>query len=76
MQEFYHKDACSCGKRFAEENPFVHRYQRLSIEWNRLVSVRIVQAKTFKETAKQFGVSVLTVIRRFDGLPVKEMTEV
>ncbi|RFA34712.1 hypothetical protein CAI16_10675 [Virgibacillus dokdonensis] len=55
---------------------FCHRYQRLSIEWNRLVSVRIVQAKTFKETAKQFGVSVSTVIRRFDGLPVKEMTEV
>ncbi|WP_077703226.1 ISL3 family transposase [Virgibacillus dokdonensis] len=76
---FYKKRryACSCcGKRFAEENPFVHRYQRLSMEWNRAVSVRIVQAKTFKETAKQFGVSVSTVMRRFDRLAVKEMSEV
>lgn len=75
---FYKKRryACSCGKRFAEDNPFVHRYQRLSIEWNQAVSVRIVQAKTFKETAQQFGVSVSTVMRRFDRLAVKEMTEV
>ncbi|NWO15011.1 MAG: transposase [Virgibacillus sp.] len=46
------------------------------MEWNRAVSVRIVQAKTFKETAKQFGFSVSTVIRRFDRLAVKEMSEV
>ncbi|RKJ48205.1 transposase, partial [Butyricicoccus sp. 1XD8-22] len=48
---FYKKRryACSCGKRFAEDNPIVHRYQRLSIEWNRAVAVRTVKAKTFKE---------------------------
>lgn len=75
---FYKKRryACSCRKRFAEDNPFVHRYQRLSIEWNRAVSIRIVQAKTFKETAEQFGASVSTIMRRFDRLAVKEMTEV
>lgn len=75
---FYKKRryACSCGKRFAEDNPIVHRYQRLSIEWNRAVAVRTVKAKTFKEVAQQFGVSISTVIRRFDRLAVKEMTEV
>ena len=35
-----------------------------------------MQAKTFKETAEQFGVSVSTMMRRFDRLAVKEMTEV
>ncbi len=35
---FYKKRryACRCGKRFAESNPLVHRYKRLSVEWIRL----------------------------------------
>lgn len=68
--------ACPCGKRFAEKNPFVQRYKRLSIEWNRAVAIRTVKAKTFKEVAEQFGSSISTVMRRFDQLAVKEMTEV
>lgn len=68
--------ACPCGKRFSEKNPFVQRYKRLSIEWNRAVAIRTVKAKTFKEVAEQFGSSISTVMRRFDKLAVKEMTEV
>lgn len=75
---FYNKRryACSCGKRFAENNPIVQRFKRLSIEWNQAVSIRTVKAKTFKEVAHQFGVSISTVIRRFDEFAVKEMTEI
>jgi transposase len=31
---------CPCGKKFAEKNPFVERYQRLSIELNQAEPVR------------------------------------
>ncbi|MBM7715180.1 transposase [Bacillus thermophilus] len=47
-----------------------------SNECNRAVAIRTVKAKTFKEVAQQFGVSISTVMRRFDSLAVKEMTEV
>ena len=65
---FYRKRryVCSCGKRFAEQNPVVERYQRYSKEWNQMAQVRSVKGKTFKETAVQYGTSVSTIIRRFD----------
>ena len=63
----------ACGKRFAEENPFVERYQRFSKEWNQAVNVRSIHAKTFKDLAFQFGASVSTVIRRFDAVAKKEL---
>ncbi|OUM88568.1 transposase family protein [Parageobacillus thermoglucosidasius] len=73
---FYRKRryACqTCGKRFAEENPFVERYQRFSKEWNQAVNVRSIHAKTFEDLAFQFGASVSTVIRRFDAVAKKEL---
>ncbi|MBQ6794186.1 MAG: ISL3 family transposase [Butyricimonas sp.] len=60
--------ACPCGKRFAEQNPFVDRYQRFSKEWNQQVQIRAVKAKTFTEIAAQYHTSVSTIIRRFDAI--------
>lgn len=60
--------ACTCGKRFSEENTFVKKYQRATIEWNQAVYIRAIKGKTFKETAEQYGTSISTIIRRFDQL--------
>lgn len=75
---FYKKRryACgACGKKFAEQNSFVARYQRFSKEWNQAVRVRSVKAKTFKEVAGQYGSSASTIVRRFDLVALQELTE-
>ena len=59
-------------KRFSETYPLVDRYQRYSKEWNQVVRIRCVKAKTFKEAADVMGTSASTVIRRYKGL-VKAM---
>ncbi|MEK5104923.1 transposase family protein [Cytobacillus sp. FSL M8-0252] len=67
---FYRKRryVCGCGKRFAEKNPIVDRFQRYSKDWNQMAQLRAVKEKTFKETAEQYGTSVSTIIRRFDRI--------
>lgn len=60
--------ACTCGKRFSENATFIDRYQRFSKEWNQVVRMRSVKAKTFKEAAEVLGTSPTTVIRRFKQL--------
>ena len=57
--------ACACGKRFSEKSPFVEKYQRYTKEWNQVVRIRSVKAKTFKEAGEVLGTSSSTVIRRF-----------
>ncbi|WP_277584660.1 transposase family protein, partial [Psychrobacillus antarcticus] len=44
---FYRKRryVCQCGKKFAEKNTFIQRYQRFSIEWNQAVNVRSIKGK-------------------------------
>ena len=56
------------SKRFSETCPIVDRYQRYSKEWNQVVRILSVKAKTFKEAADVLGTSPSTVIRRFKGL--------
>ncbi len=65
--------ACPCGKRFSEKSPFVDKYQRYSKEWNRVVRIRSVKAKTFKEAGEVLGTSSSTVIRRFKEVAKNEM---
>lgn len=74
---FYRKRryACSCGKKFFEDNPLVKKYQRHSIELNQAIQVRSVKGKTFKETAQIYGVSASTVVRRFDSLSAHTVEE-
>ncbi len=75
---FYRKRryACSCGKRFAEANPMVDRYQRHSREWNQALGLRVIQGMNFKDTAAQFRTSQATAIRRFDQVATPELQEV
>uniref|UniRef100_UPI00387EC9E0 transposase family protein n=1 Tax=Evansella halocellulosilytica TaxID=2011013 RepID=UPI00387EC9E0 len=56
---FYRKRryVCSCGKKFPEKTRVVERYQRHSMEWNQALGLRIIQAKNFKDTARQFHTS-------------------
>ena len=68
--------ACGCGKRFSEENSFVQRYQRTSIEWNQAVSIRAIKGKTFKETGETYGSSSSTIVRRFDRISNSEIRPV
>ena len=72
---FYRKRRyrCHCGKRFAEKNTFVDRYQRFTKEWNGQSQIRAIKAKSFKEVAMQYGTSISTIIRRFDQIVPKEM---
>jgi len=67
---------CACGNRFSENNPFVERYQRTSIEWNQAVSIRAIKGKTFKETAEVYGSSATTIVRRFDKISRSEIKPV
>jgi transposase len=66
----------ACGKRFYEKNSFVDRYKRFSREWNQAVNVRSVKARTFKEISQQFGASSSTIIRRFDELAMRELSDI
>jgi len=66
----------SCGKRFYEQNNLVDRYQRHTKEWNQALGLRVIQGKTFKETAELYHTSTNTVMRRFDKLANKELKEV
>ncbi|PRO67311.1 ISL3 family transposase [Alkalicoccus urumqiensis] len=67
---------CSCGKRFAESNTFVNRYQRHSREWNQALGLRIIQGKNFTDSAGQFHTSPTTAMRRFDTLSASMLQEV
>ena len=55
--KFYRKCryVCSCGKRFAEQNPVVERYQRYSKEWNQMAQVRSVKGKCLKKRLFSMG---------------------
>jgi transposase len=74
---FYKKRryACQCGKKFSESNPFVDRYQRISVELNQAIKIRSIKGKTFKETAEVYGTSPSTVVRRFDLLAEATVNE-
>ena len=57
---------CSCGKRFAEKNTFLPRYQRMT---NRLFAYIIDKLRnevSFTMVAREVNLSVTTVIRIFD----------
>ena len=65
---------CACGKRFSEKSPFVDKYQRYTKEWNQVVRIRAIKAKTFKEAGEVLGTSSSTVMRRFKEVAKGQMT--
>lgn len=69
---------CPCGKRFAEKNPFLPRYYRMT---SRLIA-EVIQAfrkvTSATEIASRYNISVTTAIRYFDcvGYRRRELPEV
>lgn len=51
---------CTCGNLFAENTPFIDRYQRFSKEADQAMLTQSIKAKTFKEVAITLGTSIST----------------
>ena len=57
-----------CGKRFAEDNPFVPRYYRVTLRLINEIFKKTESERSFTSIAKEVNLSVSTVIRFFDML--------
>lgn len=60
--------ACSCGKRFAEPNSFLSRYQRMTKRAIFSVLERLASHHSYTETASEADISPSTVIRFFRNI--------
>ena len=66
---------CECGKRFAEPNDFLARYQRMT---NRAITElldRLSNVHSYTSVGKEFGVSPNTVIRFFENVQYPKPTK-
>ncbi len=59
---------CTCGKKFAEPNDFLSRYQRMTKRAIMQLLDRLSSVHSYTSVAKEFGVSVSTVIRFFGNI--------
>ena len=57
--------ACSCGKRFAEPNSFLPKYQRMTQRTILALIDRLRDCRSYSSVAREFRLSVPTVIRFF-----------
>lgn len=57
-----------CGKRFAEENPFVPKYYRVTLRLIDEIFKKTQSERSFTSIAREVNLSVSTVIRFFDIL--------
>ena len=66
---------CSCGKRFAEPNPFLSKYQRMTRRVIIGILDRLRDCGSYTSAAREFHISTSTVIRFFKNIqyskPVK-----
>lgn len=60
--------ACSCGKHFMENVPFLPRYHRMTHRLICHVIDSLTDTRSFKSVAKELNISVSTVIRIFDHI--------
>ncbi len=58
--------ACTCGKRFFENNSWLGRYQRETQRMTMRMLDKCRETRSYTSIAKEYGVSVTTVLRRFD----------
>ena len=56
---------CSCGKRFAEPNDFLARYQRMTKRTIAGILEKLSDSRSYTTVAREFNLSVSTVIRMF-----------
>lgn len=57
---------CSCGKRFAEKNPWLAKYRRNTPRMTQAVIEDLTDVCSYTKVAKKFAISVTTVQRIFD----------
>jgi len=60
--------ACSCGKRFAEPNTFLIKYQRMTQRAIIMMLEKLRNNRSYSDVAREFNVSVSTVIRYFKNV--------
>ena len=59
---------CKCGKVFQEDNPFLNKRQRMTKRLFFEILEKLKTTHSFTSVAKEFNISVNTVIRAFDRL--------
>lgn len=59
---------CECGKRFYEKCEFVGRYQRRTRRTTVAILQKLEEVRSYSSVAREFGVSIPTVIRIFDNI--------
>jgi|SRR5690625_1470641 len=62
-------------QRFYGENELVERYQRQSSKFKKALAVELIHSKSFKDVAARFNTSPTKVMRRFDEVGAKYLTE-
>ena len=60
--------ACSCGKRFAEPNTFLAKYQRMTTRTIMGLLEKLSDSRSYTSVAREFGISTSTVIRFFKNV--------
>ena len=58
--------ACSCGKRFFEDNTFLSRYQRMTSRKIAGIIASLGKCRSYTSVSKEQDVSVTTVLRLFN----------
>ena len=66
---------CSCGKRFAEPNSFLARYQRMSKRAIMGLLEKLSDCRSYSAVAREFNISTSTVIRFFKNIHYSKPTK-
>jgi transposase len=67
--------ACSCGKRFAEPNAFLAKYQRMTQRAIMGLLDKLRDSRSYTSVAHEFDVSTSTVIRFFRNIQYSKPVE-
>ena len=66
---------CSCGKRFAEPNTFLAKYQRMTQRAIIGLLEKLSDSRSYTSVAREFDISTSTVIRFFKNVQYSKPTE-
>lgn len=66
---------CTCGKRFAEPNSFLGKYQRMTQRAIVGLLDKLTDSRSYTSVAREFGISTSTVIRFFKNIQYSKPTK-